>query len=501
MANRLQFFPKIASKIRWSTRFLGANRLNKLYNDKTTHLHTSPTLFDAIGIKMPSLSPTMEEGTILKYYKKEGDPIAPGDILCEIQTDKAVVAFELDDEGTLAKILKPENSKDVKIGTLIAVMVEEGDDWQNAEIPAEEVDAAAPTAAVTEAEASPSPASKAAPTSPLAHGTELYGDGHLVGPAVKQLLEMYQINIKDVTPSGPSNTVMKGDVLKFVNENNLKPVDHTTAPVSVPVAEPATVAAPVPAAAPVTPTPVASPPPPPAGADFEDKELTSMRRTIAKRLTESKQTVPHTYSTTSCNMKNLIELRKQLKNDGIKVSVNDFIIKACAVALKRVPEVNAVWGGEAPRQLAAVDISVAVATDNGLITPIVTDAASLGVQDISEKVRDLAGRARIGKLQLHEFQGGSFTISNLGMFGITEFSAVINPPQASIMAIGTSTLELDTNGKPKTMMTVTLSSDARIVDDLLAAEYLEEFRDLMENPFKMLVGGKRHRKEQAEQFS
>ncbi|KAJ8299409.1 hypothetical protein KUTeg_023469 [Tegillarca granosa] len=230
--------------------------------------------------------------------------------------------------------------------------------------------------------------------------------------------------------------------------------------------------------------------PPIDGEEYIDIPNTGMRKTIAKRLTESKTTIPHSYVTIDCNMGNVSKLRKQLAGDGIKVSFNDFIIKASAIALQRVPQVNSVWQGDSVKLSTTVDISVAVATDQGLITPIVQSAAFLSVDDISNKVKDLAARAREGKLKLEEFQGGSFTISNLGMFGISEFSAVINPPQTAILAIGGSQLVLGENGKPETKMTVTLSYDSRVVDESEASQFLEVFQEVMENPRLTIVGSR-----------
>lgn len=419
---------------------------------------------------MPALSPTMEEGTIIQWMKNEGDPISPGDVLCEIETDKATIAMDSDEEGILAKIIVPAGSKNVKINQLIALMVEEGVDYTQAEVPLE-----------TEI---PRKAEDAAPVegTPTVHvDTEV-----LMSPAVRLLLEKYHLNPRLIQASGPKGRLLKGDVLRYVAQGGQpfkKPGEEATA---VQKSPPKLAPTPEILVTVSKPQPVSSEPPPlpKAGQQFTDLPNTNMRRTIAKRLTESKASVPHTYASTDCVMDNLLKLRNSLE---IKVSVNDFIIKAAGLALKQVAEMNAVWNGEEAKLVKDVDISVAVATDAGLITPIVKTADTLKIAEISTVLKDLANRAREGKLQLHEFQGGSFTISNLGMFGITEFSAVINPPQACIMAVGGTRPVLTADGKVQSVMTVTLSCDRRMIDDELAARWLETFKLNIENPSRLLL--------------
>lgn len=402
-------------------------------------------------IKMPSLSPTMTEGTIVKWLKEEGDKISPGDVLCEIQTDKAIVGFETEEDGVLAKILVPENTKDVKLGTVIAIMVQEGEDWQNVsvEISAE---SAGKGVGIDQAKQAGIPA-----------GTEHDSKARkMYGPSVRNLLEEYGIKYSVVTPTGPHNILLKGDVLKFISVNNLQPqpaktekeVKSTIAPDITYIEE----------------------------QEFVDIPHTSMRKTIARRLTESKSTIPHAYMKMDCTVNDVVRLRSKMKNEGIVVSVNDFIIKCAALALQKVPQVNIIWDKDSSRIAETIDISVAVATDTGLITPIVKNANVLQVQEISERVKELAGRARQGKLKPEEFQGGTFSISNLGMFGITEFTAVINPPQAAILAIGTSRLIFTGSDCLDTKMTVQLSYDRRVIDDSDAAKFLECFRQYIEDP-------------------
>ncbi|CAH1786725.1 unnamed protein product [Owenia fusiformis] len=424
-----------------------------------------------IEIKMPALSPTMTEGTIVKWYKEEGDVVAPGDVLCDIQTDKAVVAMETEEEGILAKILKPGNSENVVLGDLIALIVEEGADWKDVMIPGTTV---APPSAVPSAPQAISAESVVSTQTPIASsiGHITSGIVHGVGPAVRTLIDNYAIKLEDLRGTGPNGYLLKGDVLEWIRTKNLTPVTHAVEP-------PPQVSAP-------PPTTVAPPPRVP-GQGYVDIPNSSVRSIIAKRLSESKITSPHSYTSIECKVTKAAQLRKKLLKEGTKVSMNDFIIKAVAVALQRVPEMNIVWEGDNPVQLQDIDISVAVATDSGLITPIVKNASGLGVEQISHNVKELAVKAREGKLQPQEFQGGSFTISNLGMFGVAEFTAVINPPQANIMAVGSSRLVLGTDNTPEPVLTVTLSSDARVVDQLLASQFLEAFKAILENPMLMLT--------------
>ncbi|ODM91889.1 Pyruvate dehydrogenase protein X component, mitochondrial [Orchesella cincta] len=378
-------------------------------------------LKDTHRVNMPSLSPTMAEGTILKWLKKEGDTINGGDALCEIQTDKAVMSLEHDDDGILAKILIPENTN-VKVGTLIALTVDEGDDWKAVEVPADAVEIPAASQS-TDSDSSSKPAT---PSS----GSQ--GSDRLVGPAVNHYLRKYGLKASQVGGTGPHGTVTKGDVLNHALANKIEPVSFDTSPPppSPPTGAPMTTAS----------KPKSSNQNGPAS--FVDLEISNMRRTIAKRLLQSKSTIPHAYGIVQCDMKSLVAFRKSLISAGLKVSVNDLLIKCVANALALNPAVNCVWEGDQLKQQAQVDISVAVATPNGLITPIVPNAGSKDVVSISSLVKTLAGKARDGKLQPHEFMGGTFSISNLGMFGIHSFSAIINPPQCAILAVGGTSTEL-----------------------------------------------------------
>jgi len=420
-----------------------------------------------IVINMPSLSPTMTEGTIVKWYKKEGEKMEAGDLLCDIQTDKAVVSMEADDEGVLAKIMKPEGSTGVEVGLAIAVMVEEGADWKDVALPSAPV-SQQPTAVPT-AEAVASTGTVSVSTDhPFVHPSQ-------VGPATALLMSQYNVDPEKITGSGPKGNIVKADVKKFIKEHNLSAVVHE---VPLPQAK-AIKAADVSSAAAAPSTPPAARP----RTGYTDVDLTTMRKVIAKRLTDSKQIAPHGYSSATACIDNVSKLRKDYIRSGFKVSINDFVIKAVSIALQYVPEININIVNDDVVPLQNIDISVAVATDAGLITPIVKDAVNKSVQQISADVKELAGRARQNKLKLDEFQGGTFTISNLGMFGIAEFTAIINAPQAAILAVGGGREIIDpVTMKPVTVMTSTLSFDRRYIDEALAADFMTVFRTLMERP-------------------
>ncbi|XP_046394055.1 pyruvate dehydrogenase protein X component, mitochondrial-like [Ischnura elegans] len=439
--------------------------------------HTSISL-NVVGteIKMPSLSPTMTEGTIVKWLKKEGETFQPGDVLCEIQTDKAVVAFEIEEEGTLAKILVNEDATNVKVGTLIGLMVAEGEDWKSVEMPEGAENQ-------VKEDSPPAQAKEASAEKRLPQTGETHHVLQSIGPAVRGLLELFGLKASEVPATGPKGMLLKGDILKMVQDKNLKAKPPSTVP---PPAAPKKAKAPSPAG----PKPAVSKPIQIAadGSEFSDLPLSGMRVTIAKRLTESKTTIPHSYGTVECEIDKALALRKKLKSEDIAVSLNDFVIRSVAVALQQCPAVNSLWDGQKAVVAPDVDICVAVATDAGLITPIVKGAADLGLEEISKTVKELAERARLGKLKLHEFQGGSFTISNLGMFGIREFSAIINPPQCAILAVGSGQLSVGESGKISTKMSATLSYDRRAIAEDDAAEFLEFFRQTMEDPSRILLG-------------
>ncbi|XP_029909768.1 pyruvate dehydrogenase protein X component, mitochondrial [Myripristis murdjan] len=443
-----------------------------------------------LKVQMPALSPTMEEGNIVKWLKKEGEAVAAGDALCEIETDKAVVTMESNDDGVLAKILMEEGSRGVPLGTLIALMVEEGQDWKQVEMPPPEAAPSSTAPAAAQVAAAPA-AAPAAPSPPSPPKPATSGPLRL-SPAARHILDTHGLDPKLATPTGPRGLITKEDALNLLKTS--------PAPKSTPAMTAAAAPSPTPTPAAVPPPPGGRPNIPPlsvpgkpgAPGTFTEIPASNIRRVIAQRLTQSKTTIPHAYATVDCDMGAVLQLRKDLAKEQIKVSVNDFIIKAAAATLKEMPEVNVTWSGDGPRALDSIHIAIAVATEKGLITPIIKDAASKGVQEISANAKALAQKARDGKLLPEEYQGGSFSISNLGMFGISGFSAVINPPQACILAVGTSRAELQLSEDNETLrtqqlMTVTLSSDGRLVDDELASRFLDKFRANLERPQRMAL--------------
>ncbi|XP_061072811.1 dihydrolipoyllysine-residue acetyltransferase component of pyruvate dehydrogenase complex, mitochondrial-like [Conger conger] len=428
-----------------------------------------------IKITLPALSPTMTVGTVQRWEKKPGEKLCEGDLLAEIETDKATIGFEVQEEGYLAKVLVSEGTRDVPLGTPLCIIVENEADIQAfadyvetgvAEISAPPTAPAAAAALPLPTVAPPPPAPAPSPAVPAGAKTGRV----FASPLAKKLAAEKGIDLAQVKGSGPDGRVTRKDIESFVPPK--------------PAPAPPTAAAPAPAAVPM-----------PTGT-FTDIPLSNIRRVIAQRLMQSKQTIPHYYLSVDVNMDQVLELRQELneevKAENIKLSVNDFIIKASALACVKVPEANSSWMDTVIRQNHVVDVSVAVSTPNGLITPIVFNAHIKGLSAISTDVNSLAARAREGKLQPHEFQGGTFTISNLGMFGIKNFSAIINPPQACILAVGGSEKRLlpadnERGFDVASMMSVTLSCDHRVVDGAVGAQWLAEFRKFLEKPVTMLL--------------
>jgi len=449
-----------------------------------------------IEILMPALSPTMTEGNLAKWLKKEGDTVKSGDVLAEIETDKATMEVEAVDEGRLGKILVQAGAQGVAVNTPIAVLLEEGEDESalakagggapKAEAPKGN-GAAAPTAPA----AAPAPAPQAAPQA--APAAAHAGDRVFASPLARRLAEQAGVDLKAVKGSGPNGRIVKADVEAAKAGGGAKPAPapQAAAPGAAPAAAPASAAAPAP-------RPAAA-----AGVDARDysdklgmrytlQPNSSMRKTIARRLTEAKQTVPHFYLTIDCQLDTLMKVRAELngRSDAYKLSVNDFVIRAVALALKKVPAANAAWSDEGILQYEHADVSVAVATPNGLITPIIKAAEGKGLAQISNEMKDLAKRARDGKLKPEEFQGGTFSVSNLGMFGVREFAAIINPPQGCILAVGAGeqrAIVKDGALAVATMMSCTLSVDHRVVDGAVGAEFLAAFKKLVEDPLSMLL--------------
>ena len=428
-------------------------------------------------IQMPALSPTMEEGTLAKWLVKEGDTVSSGDLLAEIETDKATMEFEAVDEGVIAKILISEGSEGVKVGTVIAIIAEEGEDVATVAAGGGEAAPKADTA-LAKAEAEEPAAPAAAPKAAAAPAAAPAEGRVKASPLARRLAQEKGIDLAAVTGSGPNGRIVKGD---------LDGAKEGVAPSAAATAAPAE-------KAPAAPTPAT----PTAAQDFgiphEVVKLSGMRKTIARRLTESKQQIPHIYLTVDVQLDKLLKLRAEL-NAGlasrkVKLSVNDLLIKALGVALAEVPECNVQFAGDQMLQFKRADISVAVSIPGGLITPIITDAGSKGVAAISDAMKDLASRAKDGKLKPEEYQGGTASLSNMGMFGIKQFEAVINPPQGMIMAIGAGEKRpyvVEDSLQIATVMSATGSFDHRAIDGADGARLMKAFKELIENPIGMLA--------------
>jgi pyruvate dehydrogenase E2 component (dihydrolipoamide acetyltransferase) len=435
----------------------------------------------ATQILMPALSPTMEEGTLAKWLVKEGQAVKSGQILAEIETDKATMEFEAVDEGTVGKILIAEGTAGVKVNTPIAVLLEEGEDASSVALqPSSAVTGAAP--AKSEAKASderpvPAPAAAAAP---VASGTRVFAS-----PLARRIAKEKGLDLAGVKGSGPHGRIVRADV-EGAQPMAAKSAVAAEAPKAAPAAAPAAMPT-----GPATETVLKMY----ADRAYEEVPLDGMRRTIAARLTEAKQTIPHFYLRREVRLDALMAFRetlnKQLEGRGVKLSVNDFIIKACAMALQAVPNANAVWAGDRMLRLKPSDVAVAVAVDGGLFTPVLRDADKKSLSALSAEMKDLAARAKTKKLAPHEYQGGSFAISNLGMMGIENFDAVINPPHGSILAVGAGVKKpvvmADGTIGVATMMSMTLSVDHRVIDGALGAEFLKAVIEALENPMVMLA--------------
>jgi pyruvate dehydrogenase E2 component (dihydrolipoamide acetyltransferase) len=424
------------------------------------------------NVLMPALSPTMTEGKIARWLKAEGDTVKSGQVLCEIETDKATMEVEAVDEGVLAKIVVPGGTDGVKVNDVIAIIAGEGEDAK-----AVAAKGAAPAVAVAAA-----PTQAAAPAPVAAAAAAPQGSRVFASPLARRIAEQGNLDLGKIAGSGPGGRIVKHDVESALAGGGAKK----------------SAAAPAAAAALAAPAPVAvSSAALAAIGPHKLVPLSTMRKVIARRLTESKQQVPHFYLTVDCDIDKLLAGRVALnakspeKGPGaFKLSVNDFVIKSVAAALRQVPNANASFSDDGMLLWENVDISVAVAIDGGLITPIIRDADKKGLVEISNTMKDLAARAKSGKLKPEEFQGGTFSISNLGMFGIKDFAAVINPPQGCILAVGAGEQRpVVKNGALAiaTMMSVTLSVDHRVVDGSVGAEFLAAFKKIVEDPLAMLL--------------
>jgi pyruvate dehydrogenase E2 component (dihydrolipoamide acetyltransferase) len=470
-----------------------------------------------IEIRMPALSPTMTEGNVARWLKKEGDQVAPGDVIAEIETDKATMEVEAVDEGTLGKIVIGDGTEGVPVNTVIGVLLEEGEDAAALEdfkpsdgggaAPAQpeakaegRAEAKAPPASEARpgepggrpADQAVKPEAKKAPAEPKAGNGAARGERIFASPLAKRMAKQAGIDLAMLEGSGPHGRIVKADVERAIQAGvpeRARPVPEKARPAE---ARPAEARRPTEAPGVVPPVPPLAPPAEP----HEEIKLSNMRKVIARRLTEAKQTIPHYYLMIDCELDALLKLRAELNarpGADYKLSVNDFLIKALALALRKVPAANRAWGGDKLYQYQDVDIGVAVAIPDGLVTPLIRKADQKGLATISKEMRDLSGRARDPggmKLKPEEYQGGSFSISNLGMYGIREFAAVINPPQAGILAVGAGEqrpVVKDGALATATMMTATLSADHRLVDGATGAELLAAFKRYVEEPLAMLL--------------
>ncbi len=404
----------------------------------------------AIEIYMPALSPTMESGTLAQWLVKEGDTVESGTILAEIETDKATMEYESIDDGVVGKIYVADGTENIAVGQLIAVLLEDGEDASViSDAPTQK---AAPVAVKTE-----TVVEEATPVAPTAPVVNTGGKRTFSSPLARRLATQKGVDIADIPGSGPHGRVIKRDVEGYV-----------------PVAK------------------AALAPSLDGDAPCEEIKLSNMRKTIAKRLTESKQTVPHFYLGVDIELDNLLAARKELNNlsDEYKISVNDFIIRACALALKKVPEANVQFGGDVMRHYSRSDVSVAVAIPGGLVTPVIRGAEQKGLRQISDETKALAKKARDGKLMPEDYMGGTFSISNLGMMGIKQFQAVINPPQAAILAVGSGEQRVimkDGAVTSATVMSVNLACDHRAIDGAVGAKFLGAIKTYLEHPSTMLL--------------
>ena len=434
-------------------------------------------------ILMPALSPTMEAGTLAKWLVKEGDSVQSGDVIAEIETDKATMEFEAVDEGVIGKIYVAEGTENVAVNSAIAVLLEEGETAEDLASSGgggkAEAESAKPQGTKPSQEPSEMAANKPSAAPQTASAPAPKGSRVFASPLARRLAAEKGVDLSALQGSGPHGRIVKADVEAAQAQ-----------PARAASAAPATASAAMPAG-PASETILKMY----EGRDYEEIQLDGMRKTIAARLTEAKQTVPHFYLRRDIKIDRLLafraDLNKQLAARDVKLSVNDFIIKACALALQTVPSANAVWAGDRVLQLTPSDVAVAVAIEGGLFTPVLQDAEQKSLSQLSAEMKDLAARAKDKKLAPHEYQGGSFAISNLGMFGIDNFDAVINPPHGAILAVGAGkkrpVVNADGDLEVATVMSVTLSVDHRVIDGALGAELLQAIVDNLENPITMLV--------------
>eukprot|EP00178_Gracilaria_changii_P028084 TRINITY_DN953_c0_g1_i4.p1 TRINITY_DN953_c0_g1~~TRINITY_DN953_c0_g1_i4.p1 ORF type:complete len:465 (-),score=78.90 TRINITY_DN953_c0_g1_i4:3036-4430(-) len=452
-------------------------RSTRIYPNQWTIIRALSSLPDHKLIRMPALSPTMEVGTIQEWKKKVGDEIEGGEVIAEIETDKATRSYEYNDDGYLAKVFFEDGAADVPVGTPVAIVVEEQEDIEAFKnyVPDDSPSEAAPEAPQQE----PTPAAHAeAPAPPVtpssgfsaaaatATAPQTTGARVLASPLARITASNAGLSLKSIAGTGPGGRVLAADVEDALVHGVPKPSEPSIGHL-------------------------------PGMPMYTDVEVSKYKRVTAERLLQSKQTIPHYYLTVECTVDKMLQLRGAInakaKEGEYKISVNDFVVKAAAAALRKVPEVNSQWMGDKIRTYHAADISIAVQTEQGLITPIVKDADRKGLKEISNDVKQLAAKARDNALTPEEFMGGTFTISNLGMFGVSNFSAIVNPPQAAILAVGNSEQkvvpdESSLNGfGTKTVMSVTLSCDHRVVDGAVGAQWLAFFKSCLEDPVNIIM--------------
>ncbi len=439
-----------------------------------------------VQVLMPALSPTMTEGTLAKWHKKVGDDVRSGDVIAEIETDKATMEIEAVEEGKLGKILVEEGTVGVAVNALIALILEDGED----ESSLEGISTATPLKAAAAPTPGPTPGPTAEPAAPVSSSPEKAasqqstkadsGSRIVASPLARRMAEQAGVDLSQLAGSGPNGRIVKSDIEGALGGQTAAQGASAPAPAAAPIVTPSTAALPAVV----------------REGSYTDEPVSMMRKVIAERLSLSKQTIPHFYLTVDCEIDALLAMRKELNErapDGegaYKLSVNDFIIRAAALAMRKVPSVNATWNGEFIRKYHRVDIAIAVAIKSGLITPVIANADNKGLAQVSGEMKDLAARAQEGKLLPEEYQGGGFTISNMGMLGVREFAAIINPPQSAILAVGAGEQRPVVKGGAlaiATVMSCTLSADHRIVDGAVGAEFMAVFKKLIEEPLTMLL--------------
>ena len=418
-----------------------------------------------INIQMPALSPTMEEGTLAKWLVKEGDSVESGDVMAEIETDKATMEFEAVDEGVIGKIIVPEGSTGIKVNEIIAILLEDGEDssdieTNDAENKQDVVDIIKNDEKI--------PVVKSEKTGLSSSKERIFAT-----PLARRIARSTNVDLANIKGSGPYGRIVKADVQSNnVNASEKTPIAQITSSVTSETIKTMY-----------------------KDREFAEIPLDGMRKVIANRLTEAKQTIPHFYLRKSVNLDKLLIVRSEMNtgliDQGIKISVNDFIIKASSLALQDIPQANVVWAQDRILQMTSSDVAVAVSVEGGLYTPVIFDSEKKTLSSLSLEIKDLASRARDKKLLPNEYQGGSFAISNLGMMGIENFDAVINPPHGSILAVGAGTkkpiVKADGTISVATIMSLTLSVDHRAIDGALGAEFLAQITNYLENPLTMLV--------------